>query len=190
MNNDLMQKLMVAKQIMNAADQKPRGSVQGSIPSSPMVESFNAAPATYNIPTEFVGEQQVQKPMSSGPVTKDKILNSKLPDAIKQLMIEHPIEQPQQFNNTSVLSEEMVEKASRLMGTSKTTNPQPVQKQTASSNPNMEQMIRKVVRETVEQVLSENGLLVESTQKTKEQLSFRVGQHVFEGTVSRIKKLK
>jgi hypothetical protein len=189
MNNDLMQKLMVAKKIMDVADQKPRGSSQGTGLSTPMVESFNAAPATYNIPQEFIGEQKVEQPVSSGPVTKDRILNSKLPDEIKRLMIEHPIEQPQQFNNTSVLSNEMVEKASRLMNTNaagKVVKEQVTSKSTTSDL----RTIQQVVRETVEQVLSENGLLIESTQKTKDQISFRVGQHIFEGVVTKIKKVK
>jgi hypothetical protein len=33
-------------------------------------------------------------------------------------------------------------------------------------------------------------LVAESSSKTKEQISFRVGQHVFEGFVTKIKKMK
>jgi hypothetical protein len=38
--------------------------------------------------------------------------------------------------------------------------------------------------------LTEKGMVVESASKTKEQISFRVGQHVFEGVVTKIKKMK
>lgn len=186
-----MQKLMVAKKIMDAADQKPRNGVSGGIPSAPMVESYNSVPATYNIPQEFIGEQKVETPVQSGPVTKDRILNSKLPDEIKRLMIEHPIDQPQQFNNTSVLSNEMVEKASRLMNTNAKGDVPRKQTPPVQQSQSFDMSaLKQVVRETVQEVLSENGLMVESTQKTKEQISFRVGQHVFEGTVTKIKKMK
>jgi hypothetical protein len=47
-----------------------------------------------------------------------------------------------------------------------------------------------VIKETIEEVLTEKGMISESTQKTKEQISFRVGQHVFEGVVTKIKKMK
>jgi len=40
------------------------------------------------------------------------------------------------------------------------------------------------------EVLTEKGLVAESSSKTKEQISFRVGQHVFEGVVTKIKKMK
>jgi hypothetical protein len=46
-----------------------------------------------------------------------------------------------------------------------------------------------MVRETVEEVLKENGLLVESTKKSNEQFKFRVGQHIFEGRVTKIRKI-
>jgi hypothetical protein len=49
--------------------------------------------------------------------------------------------------------------------------------------------IKSIVRETVEDVLKENGLLVESTKKSNEQFKFRVGQHLFEGRVTKIRKI-
>ena len=43
-------------------------------------------------------------------------MKSKLPDEIKQLMLQHPIQQPTMGVNTGVgLSEDLVERASRLM---------------------------------------------------------------------------
>jgi CRISPR/Cas system type I-B associated protein Csh2 (Cas7 group RAMP superfamily) len=49
--------------------------------------------------------------------------------------------------------------------------------------------IKNIVRETVQDVLKENGLLVESTKKSNEQFKFRVGQHLFEGRVTKIRKI-
>jgi hypothetical protein len=49
--------------------------------------------------------------------------------------------------------------------------------------------IRDIVRETVEDVLKENGLLVESESKSNDLFKFRVGQHLFEGKVLNVKKM-
>jgi hypothetical protein len=55
-------------------------------------------------------------------------------------------------------------------------------------------MIRDVVRDTVRDVVKEElqnaGLISESIQKTNETLSLRVGKHVFEGKVLKIRKVK
>jgi hypothetical protein len=50
-------------------------------------------------------------------------------------------------------------------------------------------VIRDIVRETVEDVLRENGLLTESETKSNEVFKFRVGQHIFEGKLVRVKKI-
>ena len=49
--------------------------------------------------------------------------------------------------------------------------------------------IRDIIRETVEDVLRENGLIAESETKSNEVFKFRVGQHLFEGRVTNIKKI-
>jgi hypothetical protein len=119
-------------------------------------------------------------------------MSSKLPDAIKRLMIEHPIEIPNSMGGGgSVLSDELVEKASRLMNLK--SEPQPKQQvqertQTQSSNFNMKEL-KSMLREVVEEVLQENGILSESEQKSNEVFSFKVGKHIFEGKVTKIKKI-
>jgi DUF917 family protein len=50
-------------------------------------------------------------------------------------------------------------------------------------------LIKKMIREAVDEALEENGLIVESSEKANEMLSFKVGKHVFEGKVTKIKKL-
>jgi hypothetical protein len=51
-------------------------------------------------------------------------------------------------------------------------------------------VLKDLIRETIEEVLGENGLLVESTNKTNDMFQFKVGSHIFEGKVTRIKKVK
>jgi hypothetical protein len=166
--------------------------------SSPMVESYEAIPATYNLPQEFLEEQRPVQQVNNQVPLEDRISNSKLPDDIKRLMMEHPIQQPTMGMGTNaVLSNELVEKASRLMNanakgdvvnesrTRRQVQSQPSQ-QTSSLSA---QQIKDIVRETMEEVLSENGLLVESESKSGEMFKFRVGQHLFEGKVLKVKKM-
>ena len=197
--NDLMQKLVVAKKIMDAHNKTPRAGNNGGMPSTPMLEQFNAPPAMYNIPQEYMTEQkQVQPQQQSQLPVKDKILNSRLPDEIKRLMIEHPIDQPNTMAGPT-LSNDLIEAAARLMKTDAAggTPPQTQQRtqQPQYQTPNMSggidySLLKSIIRDTITEVLTEKGLVAESSSKTKEQISFRVGQHVFEGFVTKIKKMK
>jgi hypothetical protein len=104
-------------------------------------------------------------------------------------MMEHPIDQPQQYQAT--ISDDVIEKAARLMGNTKnqvveTKKQQPTQTSYGLSASD----IKKIVRETVEEVLSENGLMVESTQKSNEIMTIKVGKHIFEGKISKVKKVQ
>jgi len=195
--NDLIQKLMISKKIMDKHKEIPRGNATESdiaTFSSPQLESFNVPQASYNIPSEFIQEQQISRPINTNPqpITEDKIRNSKLPDEIKRLMMEHPINQPQQTGPT--LSDDLVAKASRLMGTDKPKVSEgkkqvaPLPQYNLSSSVDKSE-IASIVRETVEEVLRENGLLIESTQRTKDNFTFKVGSHIFEGKLTKIKKV-
>lgn len=192
MNNDLMQKLVVAKKIMDVHNGTPRGSARNI--SIPELQNYDAPPANYNIPQEYLSE--VQQPVAQTQnqlPTRDKILNSKLPNEIKQLMMEHPIEQPAGFGGPT-LSNEVVEAAARLMKTDARGNVQESNTQRQPQGHNVSGIdygvLKSIIRDTITEVLTEKGLVAESTSKTKEQISFRVGQHVFEGVVTKIKKMK
>jgi hypothetical protein len=196
---DLINKLIISKQIMQKHDTMGRGGSQ-SIPSqsmsSPMVEDFSPVSANYNLPQEYLTEAPIQK-MNTEVPSADRIANSKLPDEIKRLMMEHPIQQPNSSVNSSVLSNDLIEKASRLMNTKANGDlinenvPKRTQ-QTQQTQPSVSissDDIRSIVRETVQDVLKENGLLVESTKKSNEVFKFRVGQHIFEGKLLRVRKV-
>lgn len=204
----LMEKLVVSKKIMDAHNRIPTGGASSSMSSynTPSVENYEPVKGTYNIPQEFLQEsQQMDQPYLSSipkaptmpqPLTSDRVMASKLPDAIKRLMIEHPIEVPNSMGGGgSVLSDELVEKAARLMNTDARGNqvnqPKQVvreQSQPQSSNFNMKEL-KSMLREVVEEVLQENGILSESEQKSNEVFSFKVGKHIFEGKVTKIKKI-
>jgi len=196
-----MEKLAVSKKIMDKHNGTPR--TQGG--SLPMVDNSNAS---YNIPQDMLQQpQQQQQPniptpsMSNEPVTENAIKNSKLPDAIKRLMLENPIVQPQ--SNGPALSNDIIEGAARLMKNNSTSQPnelvntqQPLKEVSSSTslNNDLKQMIRDVVRDTVRDVVREelksSGMVTEGNQKVNETLSLRVGKHVFEGKVLKVKKVK
>jgi hypothetical protein len=190
---DLINKLMISKKIMEKHNEIGRGSVtQPTSFNTPQVDEFQPVSGNYNIPQEFLSENEVkiQSNVSQGS-SEERIKNSKLPDEIKRLMLEHPIEQPTSYNGSATLSNELVEKASRLMGTNQTQTQKsaaPQKTQTVNASINYDE-VRNIVRETVEDVLKENGLLVESTTRSNEAFKFRVGNHIFEGKVTNIKKI-
>jgi hypothetical protein len=204
----LMEKLAVSKKIMDAHNNTPRGNASPSMNSynSPSVENYEPVKGTYNIPQEFLQEsQQIEQPYLSSipktptapqPLTSDRVMASKLPDAIKRLMIEHPIEIPNSMGGGgSVLSDELVEKAARLMNTDARGNQvnqpkQVVREQSPTQQPQVNnKQLREMLKEVVEEVLQENGILSESEQKSNEVFSFKVGKHIFEGKVTKIKKI-
>jgi len=201
-----MQKLAMsnARAIMNQTDGPKRTD------SSPqtMVQQFDVPNVKYNIPQEFLQEspQQSSQPyLSSLPVentkpvgapTVDAIKNSKLPDEIKKLMMEHPISQPNQ-QPSMTMSDELIEKSRRLMGNQESNyipeSAKPKSAPVQQSQPNISgidyKLIQKMINEAVTKSLKENGLIAESTEKSNETFSFKVGKHVFEGKVTKIKKL-
>jgi hypothetical protein len=209
--SNLMEKLALSKAIMDKADGiKNSNSMNGGLPPTSLQqmnspESFNMPTAKYNIPAEFLQEsEQTQQPYLSniprentkpvGVPTVDAIKNSKLPDEIKRLMMEHPIGQPQQQNTT--ISNDLIERASRLMNTNKegyipeSAKPKQQVQQTQPSVGGIDyKLIKKMINEAVNDALHENGLITESSEKSNEVFSFKVGKHIFEGKVTKIKKL-
>jgi hypothetical protein len=207
----LMEKLALSKAIMDKADGiKNSNSLNGGLPPTSLQqlntpETFNIPNVKYNIPSEFLGEsQQRNQPFVSneprentkpvGVPTIDAIKNSRLPDEIKRLMMEHPIAQPQ--SQTPTISNELIEKASRLMKKNEgnyipeSAKPKQQTQQTQSSTSGIDyNLIKKMINEAVNEALHENGLITESSEKSNEVFTFKVGKHVFEGKVTKIKKL-
>lgn len=191
--DQLLQKLVIAKKIMERHNDMGRGNVQENVSiNTPSLQEFQPVVGNYNIPNDVLMEAPQQQTQNPELPTQDRIMNSKLPDEIKRLMLEHPIDKPNSVAGPS-LSNDLVEKASRLMNVNakgevinenkKTTNYERQQVNFSADS------IRDIVRETVEDVLKENGLLVESTRKSNEMFKFRVGNHIFEGKVTNIKKI-
>jgi hypothetical protein len=196
MTEEFIKKLMISKQIMDKHVEIPRGQ-SGGVPnnisemseqriSSPDLYSPEPINANYNIPQEFLSNQTVQsaKPIV---VTEDRIKNSKLPDAIKELMLKHPIKQPESYSPS--LSNDIIEKAARLMGENKINNQSAVKSAAKDTTGNLMGDIRKIIREELENIFNENGLISESESKSNEIFQFKVGKHIFEGKITKIRKI-
>ena len=196
MTDDFIKKLMVSKQIMDRHNEIPRsgsnGGLGGNISESrvetPKMYSPEPIQASYNIPSEYM-ESKPSIPQTPPVMTEDRIKNSKLPDAIKDLMLKHPIKQPDSYSPS--LSNDVIEKAARLMGENKTITQSSNKQNSSNTRPqNSNSELKKVVKEVLEELLTEHGIISESEQKTEETFQFRVGKHVFEGKVTKVKKLK
>jgi hypothetical protein len=176
---------------MEKHNEIPRAGNSSGIINAPSVETYEAPPAKYNLPTEFLEESVPKRVQTNEIPTTDRIMSSKLPDEIKRLMIEHPIAQSSPMVGPS-LSNDLIDKASRLMNvdaSGKQINEQPKRRpqgQNVLDNSELKNMVKEAVRE----ILSENGLITESVQKANDVFSFRVGKHIFEGKVTKIKKVQ
>lgn len=183
----------MAKAIMDRNKQMDSGEI--SKPQQRVqLENFNAPEAKYNLPSEMlegISQQPVNTISRQNPTmgfskpSVEAIRKSKLPDEIKRLMEEHPIEQPGSMSGPT-LSDDLIEKASRLMGTTKPQVNEQSQKQSPSNNGD----IKKLVKEAVREILSESGLITESSEKSNDSFTFRVGKHIFEGKLTKIKKMR
>lgn len=193
-----MSKLALSKKIMDKHNEIPRGTNDAPLKNySQQVESFEPIQGNYNIPNEFLSEEVSTKEINQ-PMTQDRIINSKLPDEIKKLMIENPIEKPSVPGlNNSILSEEVIQGAQKLMGTSQKQQNKGQNKGQNVSELDMnmlKNMIRDTVRDTVRDVvreeLSKSGMITESESRANDMLQLKVGKHVFEGKVTKIKKIQ
>ena len=186
-----MQKLVKSKAIMDKHNTMGRGNASGM----PLMEGMNMdiPNARYNIPDDILAENEMTAPVmplrTPETPSTEAIKKSRLPDEIKRIMIEHPIAQPTPQSSRSILSDSMIEKATQLMGNKPKQTV--VEQQQQSNTPKIDaEYIKKIVKETVKSTIKEMGLLTESTEKSDEFFQFRVGSHIFEGKIQKIKKIK
>jgi hypothetical protein len=182
--NDLMKKLVQAKKVMNKVDggNYERGHVNESMLLSDPSELM-----------ESQAPQQVNTRPVGGNMNIDKIQNSKLPDAIKRAMIEHPIEQMQSISLNETLDMDFVKGAKRLMEQEGVSSKKSQPKQTiVNNNIDMnaiavliENTVRKVMDEKLNQILSAS-----TTSSINENLVLKVGDSIFKGKITGVNKAK
>jgi len=182
--DSLMSKLVQAKKVMSKVD-------TGNYETGNINETILRSD-----PEQLANTQATQPPSTrpvGGPVTVDKIKNSKLPDAIKQAMIDSPIPQ---ISLSETLDMDFVKGAKRLMeqegvqSKKQTTQPkiQTIPTQGVDMNAIavlIENTVRKVLDEKLNQILT-----AQQTQSINENLVLKVGDSIFKGKITGVNKSK
>lgn len=181
--DELSKKLVASKKIMTKVDNGD--FLKGNIDPAMTQSNDDDIPLMEN--------PQIKQPI----INESKINQSKLPEAIKRAMIENPIPQIS-LNDTLDLN--FVEKTKRLMeqdgvmlpsqkpGLRKTTNQSVTPQQNLSDlesklTPIIENIIRKVLDEKLTQILT-----AQQTMTINENLVLKVGNSIFQGKITKVKK--
>ncbi len=195
--NDLMQKLVGAKKVMNKVDGK--SFTTGNIDPS----NFLTSPEELmkkNTPQE---QQTSSVKTNSTPVNADKIRNSKLPKAIQEAMINNPIPQADSISLDSSLNMSFLDGAKKLMekeGLTKTTQvtQQPIVQnqsipQAVSAPHDISAIIKETIKDTLEEIVDRKLDLLLNASKTasiNENLVLKVGDSIFKGKITGVNKTK
>jgi hypothetical protein len=183
--NDLMMKLVQAKKVMNKVE---TGSFErGNVDESVLRADPEELSAQYNQQPQSRSSQPQQTNVS-------RIMESKLPDAIKKAMIDNPIPQ---ISLTDSLDINFVEKTKRLMesegvSTKKSTNKQQSSSPSYNSSdlvPIIENIVRKTVTEILDAKLNQI-LTAQQTLSINENLVLKVGDSIFKGKITGVNKSK
>lgn len=184
----LMQKLVKAKKVMNKVETGDfeRGNVNENILLSDPSEVINSE----------IPQTQPKSTQSRGLPTHEKIMESKLPDAIKKAMIDHPIPQ---ISLSDSLDLNFVEKTKKLMESEgvmakkSSTKTQPTNVNTSNVVEQLKPIIENVVRKTVTEILDaklNQILTAQQTLSINENLVLKVGDSVFKGKITGVNKSK
>jgi hypothetical protein len=181
--NDLMMKLVNAKKVMNKVD-------SGNYKTGNINESM-----LFSDSQELMDSQTIQ-PQTNRPKglpSVRKIQESKLPDSIKQAMIDNPIPQ---ISLNETLDMDFIKGAKRLMEQEGLIKKPTTQQRNVGtfSNPSIdmnaiailiENTVRKVMDEKLNQILT-----AQQTTSINENLVLKVGDSIFKGKITGVNKSK
>tara|TARA_B100002019_G_C21207640_1_gene567599 strand:+ start:708 stop:1313 length:606 start_codon:yes stop_codon:yes gene_type:complete len=199
---NLEQSLLNARKFMDHSAMNKRSGNRNisTPPTQPTVNNLQEAQLpNVGVPTSTQPNMNPKANMS-----KESIMNSRLPDAIKKAMIETPIPD---VNPTPQLSESFVDKVSKKMNSQEysvqnmrnTANSNvnasiPTQQSTdpippIGSNDLDKNTLKSTIKECIREILKEEKVLMEST-NIKENLQLRVGNKLFTGNIKSVKTIK
>ena len=182
--NDLMMKLVQAKKVMNKVE---TGSFEkGNVNESMLRSDPNELSEQYS--------QQPQVRQQQPQTNVNRIMESKLPDAIKKAMIDNPIPQ---ISLTDSLDINFVEKTKRLMESEGVSTKKPANRQQSNTqtnnNSDLVPIIENIVRKTVTEILDtklNQILTAQQTLSINENLVLKVGDSIFKGKITGVNKSK
>lgn len=204
-SDELSERLVNAKKLMKKVDggDFKKGAISENMIKAPEGELL-AAPTS--APTEPSANPNIHK--APPKASERQIRESKLPDAIKQAMIDNPITQ---IGLNDTLDMNFVEKTKRLMeeegvmtekGNSSPQQPvsKPSVMETKTSNLNISDLerqltpiIENVIRKTLDEIVDRklNAILAASqVQSINENLAIKVGETIFTGKLTKAKSTK
>tara|TARA_R110000782_G_scaffold69239_2_gene139311 strand:+ start:6291 stop:6914 length:624 start_codon:yes stop_codon:yes gene_type:complete len=201
---NLQQKLVQAKAVMDRVDGTPSNmkNVQRNVSES---SNPNLPPISNNFNSQSIDNViQSNTNMTRPKITEDRVRSSNLPDAIKKLMIDHPIPEVS-FGNQ--IPDSLIEGAAKKMkslsgvgsGGSNETTTNNNTNNSSIKQPNKSQKLtqtglKSLIRETIKDSLGDlideaiSERLTKSS-KINESIKIVVGGSVFEGRISSTKKL-
>ena len=200
----LQQSLINAKKVMNKVDggNIPSGNIslpQGNI-NEALTEIPQNIPQLPNVDTDMSSARKDMSPKSN--MTEDRINNSKLPDAIKKLMISNPIPDVP-MGSSMGLSDDFISGVKEAMVKQDIpTSPHKLEQTitesiipTSTKNKMTKSSLKSIIRESVKELIDEavDTKINESVNMktdTNENFSFRVGDKIFYGKITSTKQVK
>jgi len=190
----LANSLLAAKQVMNKVE---TGTYeQGNIDPTMLQQE-----ATQQVPQQQMmsGNPAQQRAVNQN-ISEEKIKNSNLPENIKKLMIENPIPTVDFTNDLpsgfiDEVAKKMEQQSQFGAGAQQVKKPQQIQRpqttQTSLNEDSLKELIRETIKESVQEIVSEElQKLTEGTLSLKENLQIRVGNSVFVGKITDVRKGK
>lgn len=193
--DELSQKLANARKVMSKVD---RGDFSKGNINENVIKST---------PEELMTSAMPPKSKTPKPLDTRRIQESKLPDAIKQAMIDNPIPQ---IGLDSGLDMDFVEKTRRLMeadgqyvpersepsyqtAPSRAPSSAPSSVSSSDLEARLTPIIENIIRKTLDDIMDKklNQILMAQESKTiNEGLAIKVGDSIFTGKLTRVKSLK
>ena len=200
----LQQSLINAKKVMNKVDSGnvPSGNItlpQGDI-NEAVAQIPQNIPQLPNIDTDMSSARKDMSPKSN--MTEDRINNSKLPDAIKKLMIDNPIPDVP-MGSSMGLSDDFIGGVKEAMKKQDIpTSPHKLEQTitesiipTSTKNKMTKSSLKSIIKESVKELIDDvvDAKINESIKMktdTNENFSFRVGDKIFYGKITSTKPVK
>ena len=200
----LQQSLINAKKVMNKVDggNIPSGNI--TLPQGNINEALTQLPQNVaQLPNVENGMSEARRDMSpKSNMTEDRINNSKLPDAIKRLMISNPIPDVP-MGSSMGLSEEFIGGVKEAMKKQDiptsplrleqtiTESVMPSTTKNKMTKSSLKSIIKESVKELIDDVVTNKiNESVNMKTDTNENFSFRVGDKIFYGKITSTKQVK
>jgi hypothetical protein len=200
----LQQSLINAKKVMNKVDSGSVPSGNMSLPQGNINEALTQIPQNIpqlpNVDTDMSLARKDMSPKSN--MTEDRINNSKLPDAIKKLMISNPIPDVPMGSSMGLTDEfiggvkeamnkQDIPTSSHRLEETITESITPTSTKNKMTKTSLKSIIKESVKELIDDAVDTKiNESVNMKTDTNENFSFRVGDKIFYGKITSTKQVK